>query len=728
MSDVLGTAVLELSTDKAKLISDLAAVKAELKGVADTAAATGQAAASDWATMAQAITAVSRQLADQKVKQQELKEHTSELGSTFTELKGTLSELAGAFGVAFSIDYAVDFLKSVAEEADALKNLSLQTQISIDDLQILGGATREYGVSTEELGRALFQLKQRIAGGDDSVATAYHLMGMSLEQIKDMDPVTLFLETERGLGRLQGNLRDTAAADLFGGRLGSSLLALSTGIDDAIDKSKQMNRASEESVKAAAEYASAIDRASHSVHSWVMEIEGGVALGFNVLTDAADKGATKWQIFKAMFIDWTNSGVRVGASTSALTALLDGLNRKTEQNTDVIDANQAAARRLLASHQAVTTALDAEAQAAVFMEALRSDAIKPLLDFQAKDLAQLKELGELNAKNAAAIGVTAAQYDAYVAAQERKKEADRLAAEEAKKAHEQEQQAILETTRLWDEYTQLVITQSGTSTQAQMAAIDRWAADLTAKVQKAGADTAEFYDALYALIDQKQQGVLINWTTIAAQSSETWKQNLQETAEKAAATYQFMVDHAERFRADTITKFGDVAAQAQIAADNWYTSWNDHLDQLDQHIADTDQKVKEAADAAAAVASTVESQFSLHGNDMAAKAAAAGGSVAHDDYGNPYVYIPGVNAPGHRASGGPVAAGMPYIVNERGAGTETFVPSTNGYIVPNGGVGGGVHVQITINGSVLSDERKIAEAVRSALETKLRSTGARIAN
>jgi hypothetical protein len=49
-----------------------------------------------------------------------------------------------------------------------------------------------------------------------------------------------------------------------------------------------------------------------------------------------------------------------------------------------------------------------------------------------------------------------------------------------------------------------------------------------------------------------------------------------------------------------------------------------------------------------------------------------------------------------RASGGPVSAGVPYMVGERGK--ETFVPSTSGYIVPNGG-GGSVAVtnHITIN-------------------------------
>ena len=51
---------------------------------------------------------------------------------------------------------------------------------------------------------------------------------------------------------------------------------------------------------------------------------------------------------------------------------------------------------------------------------------------------------------------------------------------------------------------------------------------------------------------------------------------------------------------------------------------------------------------------------------------------------------------GFRAAGGLVSAGTPYVVGERGA--ELFVPSSNGTIVPNGGMGGTIN--ITVNGAI----------------------------
>ncbi len=78
---------------------------------------------------------------------------------------------------------------------------------------------------------------------------------------------------------------------------------------------------------------------------------------------------------------------------------------------------------------------------------------------------------------------------------------------------------------------------------------------------------------------------------------------------------------------------------------------------------------------------------------------------------------PAPSLPG-RAAGGPVQAGLPYIVGERGP--EVFVPKTSGYIVPNGYGSGPMaisrsgDVYVTVQGSVIT-VRKLAEEVREEL-------------
>jgi phage-related minor tail protein len=74
---------------------------------------------------------------------------------------------------------------------------------------------------------------------------------------------------------------------------------------------------------------------------------------------------------------------------------------------------------------------------------------------------------------------------------------------------------------------------------------------------------------------------------------------------------------------------------------------------------------------------------------------------------------------GARASGGPVDAGLAYLVGEQGP--ELFVPQAGGSIVPNGGVAGAARPQIVLNvnardaQSFLKSETQIAAMLSRAL-------------
>lgn len=86
-----------------------------------------------------------------------------------------------------------------------------------------------------------------------------------------------------------------------------------------------------------------------------------------------------------------------------------------------------------------------------------------------------------------------------------------------------------------------------------------------------------------------------------------------------------------------------------------------------------------------------------------------------------------------RAMGGPVRAGRPYLVGERGP--ELMVPSSNGAIIPNNQMGGGVvivnqtinvttGVQQTVRAEVLGLMPQIAEASKAAVLDAKRRGGA----
>lgn len=83
----------------------------------------------------------------------------------------------------------------------------------------------------------------------------------------------------------------------------------------------------------------------------------------------------------------------------------------------------------------------------------------------------------------------------------------------------------------------------------------------------------------------------------------------------------------------------------------------------------------------------------------------------------------GFMMPSHRAAGGPVAAGAPYIVGENGP--ELFMSSRSGSIIPNGGVAtGGGSAVINVYGPVLgSDEASIARYLSDILARETRRSG-----
>ena len=69
-----------------------------------------------------------------------------------------------------------------------------------------------------------------------------------------------------------------------------------------------------------------------------------------------------------------------------------------------------------------------------------------------------------------------------------------------------------------------------------------------------------------------------------------------------------------------------------------------------------------------------------------------------------------------RAAGGPVSAGSPYIVGERGP--ELFVPGRSGSIVPNDSLGGdmmNVVVNVDANGSNVQGDGNQANQLGKAI-------------
>lgn len=151
-------------------------------------------------------------------------------------------------------------------------------------------------------------------------------------------------------------------------------------------------------------------------------------------------------------------------------------------------------------------------------------------------------------------------------------------------------------------------------------------------------------------------------------------------------------------------------------------SWSGPQELAAQYFAQVDLWAKRQVEQVLAGTKQIEQEWvTLIGAVTAANQAMAGGYVLTTNLRPSSNLREQTNLRAMQA-GGPVTAQTPYLVGERGP--EVFVPQQSGRIVPNGGAS--ITVPITINGSVLSDETKIARAVGDALVGRLRAMGVRL--
>jgi hypothetical protein len=281
--------------------------------------------------------------------------------------------------------------------------------------------------------------------------------------------------------------------------------------------------------------------------------------------------------------------------------------------------------------------------------------------------------------------------------------------------------------QMWDEYDALRVQHGGTATDIQIAQIDRWAADLTAKMIKAKGDTADFYAALGAVSAEKLNQIGVDWAALTDAATNHSKAGLQQIADKAQATFRIALTHVGDWEAGTIEKFQLTAEAAQRAADNWDVSFNGALDSVDAHLAKTVALTGSIASVNPATGAGMESASPLlrsylsqgyTQNEAMALAGGYGASIgaAHGQWDESGWHE-------GRASGGPVSAGGSYLVGE--IGPELLrMGSRSGSVTPiTGGTTIVHHIYVT---QPLGTPSAIARAVDEALMARQRHAGQRM--
>lgn len=159
------------------------------------------------------------------------------------------------------------------------------------------------------------------------------------------------------------------------------------------------------------------------------------------------------------------------------------------------------------------------------------------------------------------------------------------------KMQDLQKKGLAEATKLWHEYDQLIETESGTSFDAQAAAVRRWKDDLIAQHKEAHTDTKEFYDAIEADAKEKLSLIGSHWSELADQSRES----LKAQAEAAKADYERMRESGLHFTQDTLDAQMKKWLDLQDAANGFGKSGTDAMKKTGDETDKTTQKIKTLA-------------------------------------------------------------------------------------------------------------------------------------
>lgn len=526
------------------------------------------------------------------------KEETGGLSEAFTELGKEVVAV-------FTVEKVIEFVSEIGKAEQALSKLGKETQIDVEELQDLTAATKSYGLSNEELAKALFNVSQGIAGGDEGIVRGLHQIGLTLDEVKDKHGKELFLDIERGLAQLDGSMRDTAAANIFGSKLGSQMAGFSKEAEGAIAKASELTKLSREEVEDLAKYADEVERLEHNVGTFVEKLKGGFATIVNQDTDALRGGLPVWKLALAHVQDYFaamsgNAPTHALALTTAFNAQLKAQEEQENKNTAAI-ANQ-------------TVELTKEQQAQRFLDALRMDAAKALEPYQLRGLEALRDMGQLNQQNASAIGVGVDQFKQYT---ESVRQAEAATKTLTAATIENGAQIAKITNTVNEALGKRLATQTELEKQAldkqeadellsiqkrydaQKAALEQAHADSKENLDKLAADSADATSKVKGQFDRLRDGIGTDFDEIRTHTQAY----LQDQADRAlntliearstiGVTRQELEALEQKYRAAALaaSASGQAAAAAGQKGVDSTTAWNQKVQDLDKQYEDLKKK------------------------------------------------------------------------------------------------------------------------------------------
>lgn len=591
----------------------------------------------------------------------------AQIEASFSRLTAVAGAVGSALGGALSVAVITQFLKATIDGVDQLNDLADATGATIENISALEDIAARTGTQMGTVTSALVRFNKVLsdASPDSPMARALASIGLNAAELRKIDPAEALRQTAVALA---GFADDGDKARLVQDLFGKSVAEVAPLLKDLAESGRLNATVTAEQAKAAEEFNKQLAQMSKDATDAARAVSGPLVTAINEFVSraksASDESKTLVERLQAVY----------GAAKSLGFGALLGLNDKE------VNLLQQAKTELQAIEKALQRQ-DITAQRRAELEEKRIGRLQTISKLEAQGAGAFRpsqNYGDAFRPSVPSIPASVRTGAAAASAARASTTYVDPAMQDAIRALESTDSAKLERLRATLGALLSLSPETDTTPRAQqaIAAITAQIDELT-KTTKAlppAEPVRAYQDAMAAIADTNTAQI----TQLSAALDELFK--LRDTQLFGAEVDEAIARLRDRLGElkKPLVETSEFAAQAgrniqDALGDSILQSMNGSASDIGRIWTDLLKRM--AAQAAAAQLG----KYLL--GDQFAKGGAIGGVA-----GEAFEWIK-ANWGGARANGGPVRAGRPYLVGERGP--EIVVPNSNGTVLPNGtGMGG----------------------------------------
>jgi molybdopterin converting factor small subunit len=628
----------------------------------------------------------------------------AQIESGYRKMTAAAPAVGAALGAALSAGAIVEFVRATVDGVDKLNDLADATGASIENLSALEDIALRTGTSIETAGSAVIKLNKALgdAKPGSPQAEAFEALGLSVEKLKKLDPVEALRQVSVELERFAGNgNKSRVVQELFG----RSLAEIAPLLKDVAEAGGLNATVTRQQAEEAERFNKELAGFSKNATDAARAIAGPLVTALNGFFAELRNAKTAYGSLLSAVFDNTGPGAggtlneRLLATARQISDIRSTIEEASTGRTAPLNGVQL---RGLQSEIALLEKRERFLRLQQQDEGGGRGATTPLT----RALPSLPSIGDGAGAGKPKGGRAAAgtSVGTYVDP----------ALQDAIRALESTDTAKIE--RLRESLKAILSLQDGSelspgAAQA-IAAINAQIAELTAttKAVPPAEPVRAYQDALAAIADTNVSQI----AALSAALDELFK--LRETN-----LYGPEVDEAIQRLRDRLGELkkpleqtSEFAAQAgrniqDALGDTLLQAFEGSTSNIGKVWGDTLKRMAAQAAAAQLGKFLLGDQFGKTGN--------IGGAV-----GDLFSFLSSFG--GARANGGPVRAGRPYLVGERGP--EMVVPKSNGVVLPNGTAlaGAGSTYQVIVQGDASENTLRLVQGALAQFEARMMMRGA----